>query len=84
MGTRYSPSQYPPDPHTPGTPPTTVPVHVRAPHTTATELNMAVGLKSVRQLTLSVQISGIQGITEIYNLATARNPNDHKLIPGFD
>ena len=31
--------------------------------------NMAVGLKSVHQLTLSVEISGFRGITEVYNLS---------------
>ena len=45
-------------------------------------LNKAVGLKSVDQLTLSTEISGFRGITEVYNLSVAGNPNDHFLIPG--
>ena len=47
-------------------------------------LNSAVGLRSVEQLSLSAQISGSKGITEVYNLATAGIPDDHKCIPGFD
>ena len=41
-----------------------------------------VGLKSVAQLTLSVQFSGSGTITEVYNLLSAGNPNDHFTIPG--
>ena len=44
---------------------------------------MVVGLKSVDQLPLYLYFSGFQGITEVYNLALAGNPNDHNLIPGF-
>ena len=47
-------------------------------------VNVVVGLKSVRQLSLSVRFSGFQGITESYNLAVAGNPNDHFLITGTD
>ena len=43
---------------------------------------MAVGLKSVAQLTLCLQISGFQGITEVYNLALAGKTNNHLFIPG--
>ena len=43
-----------------------------------------VGLKSVEQLTLSVDFSGFQGITEVYNLPLAGNPDDHKHIPGTE
>ena len=43
---------------------------------------MVVGLISVRQLSLDDQISGFQGITELYNLLVAGNPNDHFVIPG--
>ena len=43
---------------------------------------MVVGLISVGQLSLSVHFSGFQGITELYNLAVAGNPDDHKSIPG--
>ena len=38
---------------------------------------MAVGLKSVAQLSLSAQISGSEGMTEVYNVAVAGNPDDH-------
>ena len=44
--------------------------------------NYAVGLKSVAQLSLSTRFSGFQGITEVYNLVTAGNPDDHSFIPG--
>ena len=43
---------------------------------------MVVGLRMVDQLTLSAHFSDFEGITEVYNLATAENPNDHKLIAG--
>ena len=46
--------------------------------------NSAVGLKSVAQLTLSVHFSENQGMTEVYNLVKADNPNDHNVIPGTD
>ena len=45
-------------------------------------LNVVVGLRSVDQLTLSMHFSGFRGITEVYNLCIARNPDDHKHIPG--
>ena len=45
---------------------------------------MAVGLISVQQLTLVVHFSDIRGITELYNLAVAGNPNDQNVIPGND
>ena len=40
-------------------------------------VNMVVGLKSVAQLLLSAQISGFLGMTEVYNVTVAGNPNDH-------
>ena len=43
---------------------------------------MAVGLRSVRQLSLYVHFSDITGITEGYNVIKLGNPNDHNLIPG--
>ena len=43
-----------------------------------TQSNMAVGLRSVHQLSLYYQISDIRGMTEVYNVAIAGNPNDHK------
>ena len=54
----------------------------RAPHRPYHEVKEAVGLKSVAQLSLSAQFSDIRGITEVYNLANAGDPNDHKAIPG--
>ena len=45
---------------------------------------MAVGLKSVQQLTLSARISGFTGMTEVYNLVGIDNPDDHFSIPGTD
>ena len=43
----------------------------------AAQQKEVVGLISVDQLSLCLQISGFQGITEGYNLAIAGNPNDH-------
>ena len=70
-----------PVPHPGYTPPlpTWLPVRRAGPDM---QPDSAVGLKSVAQLTLSLYISGFQGITEVYNLATVGNPNDHKCIPG--
>ena len=55
---------------------------LHAPHGHARGVNMAVGLKSVRQLSLCVHFSGFSGMTEVYNLSDIDNPNDHKYIPG--
>ena len=85
VGTRYSPPQYPPDPHTPGTPSPTMPVVLMTsvlPRGAAARKNSVVGLISVQQLSLSTQISGSRGITEGYNLVRIGIPNDHKSIPG--
>ena len=41
----------------------------------------AVGLKSVDQLSLGARFSGLRGITEVYNVIKAGNPNDQKYIP---
>ena len=43
---------------------------------------MAVGLKSVVQLTLSVQISGFGTMTEVYNLVRIGRINNHFFIAG--
>ena len=48
------------------------------------ETEQAVGLISVGQLSLSTQISGFLGFTEVYNLLRIDNPNDHLVIPGFE
>ena len=81
MGTRYSPpATTHPYPH-PGTPPPTHP-HVYIPVHGSAVRHMAVGLKSVAQLTLGLYISDFRGITEVYNLVKAGIPNDHIFIPG--
>ena len=73
-----------PGPHYPGyTPPPTAPVPGTAPGLHR-GVQQAVGLRSVAQLTLSAQISEIRGITEVYNLVKAGDPNDHKFIPGTE
>ena len=43
---------------------------------------MVVGLISVRQLSLDPQISGFQGMTEVYNLLEIDRINNHLYIPG--
>ena len=81
-GYRYSTPPGPPQSHhTPGTP---LPPALPGTPTPVLpdSVNKAVGLKSVAQLTLSVQISDIRGITEVYNLALAGRINNHFLIPG--
>ena len=45
-------------------------------------VNSAVGLKSVRQLTLGAHISDITGMTEVYNLVETGRINNHCYIPG--
>ena len=45
-------------------------------------LKVVVGLRSVAQLTLSRQISGFQGMTEVYNLENIGRINNHSVIPG--
>ena len=81
--TRYSPSRHPPS----------YPPRVHPRWSPRTELsctglsashNMVVGLISVHQLSLCLHFSGFQGITEVYNLCTAGNPNNHFHIPGFE
>ena len=83
MGYRYSPPRthpvYPPRVH-----PCRTQHHGEQLLGASAMLNSAVGLKSVRQLTLSAYFSGFQGMTEVYNLLMVDNPNDHKHITGFD
>ena len=64
--------------------PCTTVTAVHGPGMQSAGANSAVGLKSVHQLSLCGHFSGFSLMTEVYNLATARNPNDHKSIPGFD
>ena len=76
----------------PGTPPRVHPspypaaehVHRRRQREHVPAVNMAVGLKSVEQLSLSDHFSGFQGMTEVYNLLRIRRINNHSFIPGFD
>ena len=75
---RYSPPQHPPGPHYPGY---TLPVrhwHVHCRTGMVPSSKCAVGLKSVEQLSLSAEFSGFRGMTEVYNLLVAGNPDDHK------
>ena len=77
--------------HPPSTPPPHHPGYTPLPHRWLhaargyTDLrNMVVGLRSVEQLTLSPQISGFRGITEVYNLLITGRINNHFFIPGTD
>ena len=82
---RYSPLPTHPHPHHPGyTPPGTIPKVYMLPAAAVVYrgLNIAVGLKSVAQLTLRTHISGFQGMTEVYNLLYVGRINNHFLIPG--
>ena len=80
-GCRYSPPSPPRYPHHPGY---TLPPGTRRTVMVRSEVTnqRVVGLISVDQLSLSLQISGFQGITEVYNVVKAGNPNDHKFILG--
>ena len=82
-----APSRDPPIPY-PGYTPPRPHRHTSLLHRVLTaasaRLNIAVGLRSVDQLSLSTQISGFRGMTEVYNLAKAGNPNDHYVIAGND
>ena len=87
VGTRYStppgPTRYPYPGYTLPTEHAAV-LMAAVPHCPSPVLNSVVGLRSVDQLTLSPEISGFEGITEVYNLLYAGNPNDHFSIPGID
>ena len=43
---------------------------------------MAVGLRSVGQLSLGTHISGFEGMTEVYNLVYVGRIINHFTIPG--
>ena len=79
--TRYTPpgppSSHPPGYTTPGTPPSWAYCSAGA-----ARLNSAVGLISVRQVSLSAQISDIRGMTESYNLVRIDRITNHFVIPG--
>ena len=85
--TRYSPPGIPQSPppwvHLPSTMPVVLMTSV-LPRGHVPEVNSAVGLKSVGQLSLCARFSRFQGITEGYNLVYIGNPNDHKYIPGLE
>ena len=70
--------------HTPGTPLPAPAVRSQCAAGSAGQRNSAVGLKSVEQLTLRLHFSGFQGMTEVYNLTVAGNPNDHNDIRGTE
>ena len=85
MGTRYSTPPGTPVLHHPGyTPPHRTlhgPVYT-TPRALYTGLNIAVGLKSVDQLTSGPYFSGSRGITEVYNLTKIGRIINHSFIPG--
>ena len=70
-------------PHHPGYTLPTGPGMLRAVQWQSQRAKVAVGLKSVAQLSLYARISGFLGITEVYNLLIAGNANDHNVIPGI-
>ena len=82
------PPRYPPSPRTPPPRvhlPPAVPAWLYMPYGArgaAARSNKAVGLISVGQLSLVAQISGFEGMTEVYNLVEIKDPNDHFVIPG--
>ena len=49
---------------------------------TSARKNSAVGLISVRQLSLSTEISGFREFTEVYNLLRIDRIINHSVIPG--
>ena len=82
---RYSPPRYPPSTPLPRVHPS--PTERALPAWSgrtggAGQTNTCRGLISVDQLSLRLDFSGFQGITEVYNLVVAGNPNDHLYIPG--
>ena len=88
-GYRYSPPQYPPGIPLPA-PPRVHPSPTDPGWLTALvgcsgtvpRLNIAVGLISVGQLSLSGHFSGLTGITEVYNLVRIDRSSNHFLISG--
>ena len=84
LGYRYStPPGHPPS-HHPGYTPPAPGVYGYMAAGSGSQVNSAVGLKSVAQLSLGTRFSEIQGITEVYNLVRIGNNNNHFLIPGND
>ena len=81
---RYSPPTHPSHTPTPGTPLPRTPVPTMYNRGARDRLNMAVGLRSVGQLSLYNLFSGFQGMTEGYNLSGIGRINNHSHIPGFN
>ena len=52
------------------------------PRAVSGQLNIAVGLISVDQLSLYASISDIRGMTEVYNLSDIGRINNHSFIVG--
>ena len=80
VGTGIAPLPATPVRTTPGTPPLDAGPACTHGYTGAGGyhgLNMAVGLKSVAQLTLSVHFSRFRGMTEVYNLMRIGRINNH-------
>ena len=80
---RYSPPG-PPTQHHPGYTPPHHGHHTTAARGQSRGVKVVVGLKSVAQLSLSAQISGFRGITEVYNLVGIDRINNHLSITGND
>ena len=83
-GYRYSPPSHPPQYPYPGYTPPPYPCTELSCTGPTPGPNSAVGLKSVGQLTLEAVFSGLQGITEVYNLLGTGRINNHFLIPGIE
>ena len=83
-GYRYSPPPSHPPSHYPGYTSPRSPCTELSCMGTVPRLNMAVGLKTVVQLTLGAQISRFKGITEVYNLVRIDRTINHFVIPGND
>ena len=81
QGTGIAPPSTHPPYRTPGTPSMTV-TAVHGPGMQSARSEVAVGLRSVDQLTLGPLFSGLQGITEGYNLVNIGRINNHSAIPG--
>ena len=73
VGYRYSTLPTPPSPHLPRVHPSPCPPGHTYVGAAPASLKVAVGLKSVRQLSLSLHFSGLRGMTELYNLVRIDN-----------
>ena len=87
VGTGIAPLPTPPRTHYPGYTPALPACRFRTvllPHSHARGVKLVVGLKSVAQLSLSIQISGSRGMTEVYNVEITGRINNHLYIVGND